>query len=103
MERSASSVALCGEGRGGDKRGGEGREGEGRGGEWEGRGGEGEGHAIHVRASDDVVTANAHSKTAFLWSWLKNGGTVRTRSLRGMSRGSGSGCERETRTPTTHM
>ena len=65
-ERSASSVALCGEGRG-------------------------EGHAIHVRASDDVVTANTHSKTAFLWSWLKNGGTVRTRSLRGMSRGSGSG------------
>ena len=50
-----------------------------------GRGGEG--HVIHVRASDNVVTANAHSKTAFLWSWLKNGGTVRTRSLRGMSGG----------------
>ena len=77
-----------GEGRGQEGRGGEW---EGRGGEWEGRGGEGEGHAIHVRASDDVVTANAHSRTAFLWSWLKNGGTVSTRSLRGMSRGSGSG------------
>ena len=34
-ERSASSVALCGEGRGGDKRGGEGS---GRGGEGRGRG-----------------------------------------------------------------
>ena len=27
----------------------------------------------------------AHSKTAFRWSWLKNGGMVRTTSFRGMS------------------
>ena len=54
----------------------------------EGWGEEGRGGTCNTcRASDDVVTANAHSKTALLWSWLKNGGTVRTRSLRGMSGG----------------